>query len=492
MAGNAEAFFEHMHGEEFTYLGYRDLALRTDMMSGVRVPDVDIEGRVSRHYSLKYPVLGAAMNSVSEDTMAIAMGEIGAGAIVHHANTPLEQKEMVANVYYYLNGIIDSPLLAHDDETIADVLGRLDKKGKKFRTLPVTDSEGRCVGLMDETCFRLFDTNTDVSEAMHPFGTFPTTDTGISPGEAYAKMREEKLRMLLLVDAARKIGGLCLDKDIGRMARLRNDPKHFSLTSDGHLITFASVPTSVDEAIERVELMHKYLNVVVIDSSHGNHTDGVNTLKALQREFPYDRFGIDFAAPNISTIETAIEIARCNPDAMQVGQGPGEICISSNRLGFGTPQASAVYEVAKGVRSIDPEIAVIADGGIQDSADTMKAFALGATAVKVGNLIAGTDETPVKPKRDEHGNPYSEYWGMGSEEAQVAFAAARARYGNYDPFGRIFIEGFKKRVPLKGPVSEVIADHVLGVKLAMMSLGVSTIEELRTNATFMRGSNRKN
>ncbi len=492
MASNREAFFEHMHSQEFMYLGYNDIALRTDRMSEVHVSDVSIEGKVSRHYSLKVPILGAAMNCISEDTMAIAMGELGAGAIVHHANTPKEQKELVSNVYYHLNGIIDKPLLARDDETIEEVLNRLNAKGKDFRTLPVIDSDGRCVGLMDESSFRLFDSHTSISEAMHPLGTFATAEVGMKAEEAYIKMRNEKLRALLLLDTARHVGGLCLDKDIGRMARFRRDPSHFSLTDDGHLITFASVPTIPDEAIERIELMQKYLNVAVIDTSHGNHNDAVTTLVALRKEFLFEKYGIDFVSGNISTEETAIEIGEHDPDGYQVGQGPGDICLSSNRLGFGTPQASAVYEVAKGVRSVNSEASIIADGGIKDSADTVKAFALGATAVKVGNLIAGTDETPVKPKRDEHGNPYSEYWGMGSEEAQLAFAAARARYGNYSPLNRIFIEGFKKNVPLKGPVSEVIEDHVLGIKLSMMSLGVTSIEELQKYASFMRGSNRKN
>ncbi|HSX45089.1 MAG TPA: IMP dehydrogenase [Candidatus Saccharimonadales bacterium] len=492
MASNKEVFFEHMHGQEFQYFGYSELGMRTDRISQVSVDDISIEGQVSRHYSFKVPIIGAAMNSISEDSMAIAMGELGAGAIIHHANTPKEQKEMVRNVYYHLNGIIDSPLLARDDETVADVLSRLDQKGKTFRTLPVTDADGKCVGLMDEPSFRLFDSQTKVSEAMHPFGTFPTAEAGITPEEVYTKMRDEKLGRLLLVDSDRSVSGLCLDKDIGRMARIRSDPQHFNLTPDGHLITLASIPTLVDEAIERVELMHKYLNIAVIDTSHGNHIDAIDTLKAVEKEFPFDRFGIDFLAGNISTEETGIEVAKYDPDGSQVGQGPGEICISSDRLGIGTPQASAVYEVTKGVHSIDPEIPIIADGGIRDSADTVKALALGATAVKVGNLIAGTDETPVKSKRDELGNPFSEYWGMGSEDAQIAFAAARARYGNYSPLNRIFIEGFKKRVPLKGPVSEVIEDHVLGVKLSMMSMGMSNIAELQEHVSFMRGNNRKN
>jgi IMP dehydrogenase len=164
--------------------------------------------------------------------------------------------------------------------------------------------------------------------------------------------------------------------------------------------------------------------------------------------------------------------------------------VSSDRLGFGTPQASAVYEVSKGAWSIKPGIPIIADGGIKDSADTMKAIACGATAVKVGNLIAGTDETPVPVERDkETGAPFKWYWGMGSERAQREFAAARARYGDYRRFSRIFIEGFEKKVPLKGKVSEVIEDHVMGVKKSMGAQGFPNAAELLEGARFGRGHN---
>ena len=491
MAGNKAAFFEQAHGREFLYFGYDDIGLRTERMSHVDALDVSIRGQVSTHYSLRSPILGAAMNCISEDKMAIAMGKVGAGAIIHHANTPEEQAELVRNVYDYLNGIIPNPLTARSDETIADVLGMLEKRDKRFRTLPVTDEEGRCVGLMDEVCFRLFDSQTLVQDAMRPFGSFQTADAGTSPREAYILMRDQRLAVLPLLDTGRRIGGLCLAKDIGRM--VRSDPNQYSINPDGRLITFASVPTIPEEAVERVRLMREYLNVVAIDTSHGEHEYAVATLRALREAFSYESDRIDIVAPNISTEQAAIEIAKLEPDGIVVGQGPGAICKSSDRLGFGTPQASAVYEVAKGARSINPEMPIIADGGIGDSADTVKAFALGATAVKVGNLIAGTDEAPVPVKRNEDGSPYKEYWGMGSERAQRAFAGARARYGHYGPPRKlIFVEGFERKVPLKGPVADVIEEHVMGIKISMAAQGAPDIRDLSENASFMRGSNRKN
>jgi len=492
MAGNKEAFFEQAHGREFTYFGYDDLQLRTERISQVDARDVSIEGNVSTHYSLRSPIVGAAMNCISEDAMAIAMAKVGGAAFIHHANTPEEQTELVKNVYYYLNGIIPKPILAKEDQTIEEVLGSLEKKEKRFRTLPVVDSEGTCVGLMDETCFRLFNAQTLIRDAMRAFGSFATADAGITTQEAYVRMRDERLPVLTVLDSRRKIGGLCLAKDMGRMAR--SNPMEYSLNQDGRLLAFASVPTKPDEAIERVRRMAKYLNVVTIDTSHGEHKYALETLKALRENFSYESDGIDIVAGNISTWQTAVEVARLEPDGITVGQGPGQICISSDRLGFGTPQASAVYEVAKGARTINPNMSIIADGGISDSADTVKAFALGATAVKVGGLIAGTDETPAKTLKDEKGMSYRDYYGMGSARAQRAFAAARERYGHYDssPPKLIFVEGFEKRVPLKGPVRDVIEEHVLGVKLSMAAQGASSIQDLADNASFMRGSNRKN
>lgn len=490
MAGNKDAFFAQAHGREFVYFGYSDIGLRTETISQVDAPDVSIYGQVSTHYGLRNPILAAAMNCISEDRMAIAMGKVGAGAIIHHANTPEEQAKLVGEVYDYLNGIIPEPLTAREDETIAEVLGTLEKREKRFRTLPVISGEGQCVGLMDETCFRLFDSQTLVRDAMRPFGSFPIADSGMTAQEAYVLMRDERLPVLTLLDASRRVGGLCLSKDIGRM--VRSDPNEYSL-KDGRLITFASVPTIPEEAVERVRLMRNCLNVALIDTSHGEHRHAVATLKALRETYSFEADGIDIVAGNISTEQTAREIAKLGPDGMVVGQGPGRICQSSDRLGFGTPQASAVYEVGRGARSINPDMPIIADGGIKDSADTTKAFALGATAVKVGGLVAGTDETPVKTEKDKDGVSYKPYWGMGSERAQRAFKAARERYGNYGPARRlIFIEGFEIPVPLKGPVRDVIEEHVLGVKLSMSGQGAGNIQDLSDNASFMRGSNKKN
>ncbi len=495
MASNREAFFAQAHGQEFMYFGYSDLGLRTEQISTVDVQDVSIEGAVFDGLSIRNPILGAPMNCISEDKMAIATALDGAAAFIHHCNTPEEQRELVRNVYYYLNGIIDEPVLSREDETIQEVLTKLENRGKRFHTLPAIDSEGHCVGLMDETCFMLFEPQAYVKDAMRPFGTFATAGAGITPSEAYTRMRDERLPNLILLDDDHRVKGLCIIDDILRM--VRSNPNKYSLDKNGHLLSFISVPPDPEEAVERVRLSGKYIKGVKIDTSHGEHMRNIDTVKMLKmttRALKETFEDIKIGSGNISTEQTAIAVAKEEPDAVFVGQGPGEICDSANRLGIGTPQASAIYEVARGARSINPNIAIIADGGIKEPADTVKAFALGATAVMVGFLFAGTDETPVPtiPADEKMPSPHREYWGMGSERAQRAFKAARQRYGHFDDDEApriIFTEGHVVQVPLKGPVADVIDEHVLGIKLSMAGQGFRDIDELYEGASFMRGNN---
>ena len=490
MAADRETFFEDRHGSPFhEYLGYKQIQLRTERMSQVAWEEVEVSGQVSTNYRLRNPIITAAMNCIATPGMAIAMAKNGGAAFIDHANTPEEQRAMVKEVYHHLAGIITKPWTADEDSTLRDVLTNLENHNKDFRTLPVVDENDRCTGLIDSLTFKLFEPDTKVKDAMHAWGTFTTGDNGISPNQVYQRMQEKKTERVVLLDQARRVGGLCLVDDITRF--IDKDAHEYSLYENGRLMVFASVPTIPEEALERIKILKKYVKVFGIDTSHGEHKYAVETLKAIKEEHP----DIDILAGNISTEETAREIARLEPDGMQVGQGPGGICISSDRLGFGTPQASAVYEVSKGAHSINPEIPIIADGGISEPSDTMKAFACGATAVKVGGLVAGTDETPNHTlDRDEETHAqFRWYWGMGSRRAQEAFASARARYGHFGTKRKlIFIEGFERKVPIKGPVANVIAEHIMGLKLSMSAQGFADQDEAHQHARFMTGSNAKN
>ena len=489
MAGTAEVFFEDMHGSpNHLYLGYSHIGMRTERMSEVDWQNVDMGLRLGPDCYLRNPIITAAMNCISEDDMGIGAAKVGGAAIIHHANTPEEQKTLVENVYHHLAGIIEKPLSTSKDNTLHTILEELDNRKKGFRTLPVVDENNRCVGLLDKELFQLFGPETRAEDAMRELGSFTVAEAGVTPNNVYARMRAEKTGKIVLLDRERRIGGLCLVKDIKRV--VDSNPDEYSLDANGRLIVFASVPTIEGEAVERVGLLKKYVKAFKIDTSHGEHKYAVRTMKAIQQAHPE----VLIISGNISTEETAEEIAKLEPAMACAGQGPGEICISSDRLGYGTPQASAVYEVAKGVRKINPKIPVIADGGIRDSADTVKAFGIGARAVVVGSLVAGTDETPERTfDRDpETGVAFRWYWGMGSRRAQEAFAAARARYGHIGEAPKtIFAEGFEKKVALKGPVGPVIEEHVMGVKMSMGAQGMNNVVELRQHAQFMRGTNTK-
>jgi IMP dehydrogenase len=502
--GNKDAFFERVWETEFRALGYEDLSMRTEQVNDIDFDEVDTTSQITRNVSVKTPVFGAAMNCISEAEMAIAMGEEGGGAFIHHANTLDEQRRMVRNVKLHLNGRIESPTTAQQDMVVANVLEDLENRERTYRTLPVTDSDGKFVGLVTQTQFKLFrsEANTaKVKDIMIPASEVTTLPAGSGNKtddemhqDAYQLMRETKHKILPVLNEDGTVNSLYLTDDLLRV--IEGNPDDYALDSNGRLLTFASVPANAEEAVERVKAMEKYIDVVTIDTSHGENQRAFSALTALKgyiktvKELKESFANIEVIAGNVSTASTARELAKAEPDGIKIGQGPGQICVSSDRLGIGTPQASAVYECSQAVRKVDPTIPVCADGGIKDSADTVKALALGAASVMVGSLVAGTEEQPVPVMTDQNGTSYKEYWGMGSERAQRAFAASRQRYGHdgHSGDGVIFSEGKVIRVPLKGSASDVIKEHMLGVRISMGSQGFRSIDEIQKGVSLERGN----
>jgi IMP dehydrogenase len=501
--GNKDAFFERL-SEEYRAVGYEDLRMRTERVNDVSYDEVDTTSQITRNVSVKTPVFGAAMNCISETQMAIAMGKEGGGAFIHHANTPDEQRRMVRDVKLHLNGRIEGPTTAPQDALIATVLEDLEDRERTYRTLPVTDSDGKFVGLVTGAHFDLFsdEANTaTIEDIMTPASEVTTLPAG--PGgttadamhqDAYRLMRETKHKILPVLNEDGTVNSLYLAQDLLRV--IRGNPDEYALDGNGRLLTFASVPANAEEAVERVKAMAKYIDVVTIDTSHGENVRAFSALSALKeyvktiKDLKEGFAGIEVIAGNISTAQTAAKLAEAEPDGIKVGQGPGQICVSSDRLGIGTPQATAIYECSEAVRKVDPDIPVCADGGIKDSNGTVMALALGAGSVMVGSLVAGTKEQPVPVMTDLNGTSYKEYWGMGSERAQRDFAAARQRYGHdgHSGDGVIFSEGKVIHLPLKGPVSEVIREHMLGVRISIGSQGFRNIADLQEGVSLMRGS----
>ena len=497
-------FFERVWETELRALDYHEIRLRTEHRNDIDFNEVDTTNKVTEHYETPAPIFAAAMDSISDDKMAIAMGMVGGGAFIHHANTPDEQKKMVRSVKRHLNGRIDDPTTARIDDGCRDVLEMLDSKDSDYRTLPVIDENGKFSGLVTGNHFELFRptlSESKIEDIMTPAETVPVLDVGSSEESIHDKhtralnmMRQEKVKILPVLNEDRTVHSMYIAPDLLRV--MYGNPDDYSLDDSGRLLTFASVPADPTLALERLDHFGKYLDVVAIDTSHGEHERSFSTLSAIKnyvnavKEVRESYSHIDVVAGNISTAETATLLARAEPNSIKVGQGPGAICDSSGRLGFGTPQAQAVYECSEAINKVNKDMPIIADGGIKDSADTVKALALGASAVMVGGLVAGTEEQPVPEEKLADGTVVKRYWGMGSERAQKNYAAARQRYGNFDKGQTdiIFSEGHEVTVRLKGPVASVIKEHMLGVKISIGSQGFRNIAELQDGVSLMRGA----
>lgn len=502
--GNKHEFFDRVWETEFRALGYSEIQMRTERVNDIDFNEVDLTSEITTRYGLRTPIVGAAMSSISSPKMAIEMGKVGGGAFIHHSVDPEEQKKRVRDVKLHLNGRIDNPTLAHEEKIVGDVLTELENSDRDYRTLPIVDADGKFMGIVSGTHFDLFRQEANsltMKDIMTPAEEVTTITYGSDQESdeekhvrAYTAMREKKIKMLPVLNEDGTINSLYLSD--GLMRVIHSNPDQYSLDKDGRFITFASVPANSEEALERLKKMEKYVDVVTIDTSHGENMRTVSALQALKeyakttKAIKENFADIDVIAGNISTGQTAEVLARYEPDAIKVGQGPGQICVSSDRLGTGTAQASAVYEVAEAVKRTGLDIPIWADGGIRDSADTVKALALGARAVMVGGLLAGTDEQPVPVMTDENGVNYKEYWGEGSERAQRISRAARQRYSDAEGTETdiIFAEGVVLRKPLKGPVSNVIPEHMMGARISIGSQGFQNIAELQKGVSLMRGN----
>jgi IMP dehydrogenase len=484
--------FDHLD-RNYMAITNDEFTITNETRSNLEWRYVDISGRLSRRIIAPNPIMTSPMTTVTEHAMAIAAAEMGGVGVIHCANTPEEQKREIRSVKYHLNGVIDEPIDASPAQTIRELQLKLDKDSRDFKTVPVVDGDHRFVGLMTNTIFQLFgeqEGDRPIGEVMIPA---EQVTTGLSawrdnPHLAYEKMKEHKIKLLPLLTVSGELDGMFMLKDLKRV--IFGNPAGYNLDEHGRLITAMAVSTWAEDALERVRLSGKYADLIVIDTSHGEHEhtfDAMKTLKEacklvknLREEFD----AIDIMAGNVSDIESGLALAHEGADAIRVGRGPGEICISREKLGGGTPQATAVYEVAKAVHEYDPTIAVCADGGNRGPGDYAKARLLGADCIMVGGYVAGTDEAAAPEMVRPDGTRYKEYNGMGSSKELKHSWAARLRY---DPEFKeptlddddIFVEGIEKELSPRGPVKKRLRDMSRGLKVEMTNGGFADVSELQ-------------
>ena len=438
--------------------------------------EASTETRLSRNISIKMPLISAAMDTVTEFRMAIALAEAGGIGIIHKNNSIEEQVFQVKSVKKYESGVVRDPITIESNKSIAELKQLTDELN--ISGMPVVDNQ-ELKGIVTSRDFRYADDmQAAVASIMTPFEKLVTVQEGTSQDTVKKLMYENRIEKILVIDENKSLSGLVTMKDIEKSAEHPNATKDDS----GRLKVGAALGTGAD-TLERARGLNDVgVDLFVIDSAHGHSKNVIETIKIIKDEFP----DIDIIGGNIATAEAAIELAKAGVDGVKVGMGPGSICTTRIIAGIGIPQISAILNIKEALKGRD--IGIIADGGIRFSGDIAKAIAAGADSVMLGSLFAGTEEAPGKVELFQ-GRSFKTYRGMGSIGAMTEREDAN-RYFQEDVASDKFVpEGIEGRVPYKGLVINVINQLIGGVRQSMGYVGCRTIEEMQRDSQFVEITN---
>ena len=453
-----------------------DDVLLVPSYSEVTPSEISLKTKLTKNITLNIPVLSSAMDTVTEDKMAISLARAGGIGIIHK-NMPIEkQVYLVSKVKRAESGMISNPFTVLGSDKISKV--REISSLYNISGLPVVDMNNTLIGIITHRDLKYSTSDEDLVCNIMTSSNLVTCKKGISLAEARNIMISNKIEKLPIVDDNNKLEGLLNLKDIDNIANFPNACKD----SKGRLMVGAALGISED-VLNRVELLVKAgVDVLVVDSAHGHSKNVLNTVKKIKEKFP----NIDVIGGNIVTKEAARDLIEAGCDAVKVGIGPGSICTTRIIAGVGVPQLTAVMEVAEYCK--DKGIGVIADGGIKQSGDIAKAIAAGADCVMLGGLFAGCDEAPGEEMIYE-GRKYKIYVGMGSLVAMKRGSADRYFQNSKVEMKKLVPEGIEGRVPYKGQVSDVIYQLMGGLRSGMGYCGCKTIFEMKENARFIEITN---
>lgn len=453
-----------------------DDVLLVPSYSEVTPSEISLKTKLTKNITLNIPVLSSAMDTVTEDKMAISLARAGGIGIIHK-NMPIEkQVYLVSKVKRAESGMISNPFTVLGSDKISKV--REISSLYNISGLPVVDINNTLIGIITHRDLKYSTSDEDLVCNIMTSSNLVTCKKGISLAEARNIMISNKIEKLPIVDDNNKLEGLLNLKDIDNIANFPNACKD----SKGRLMVGAALGISED-VLNRAELLVKAgVDVLVVDSAHGHSKNVLNTVKKIKEKFP----NIDVIGGNIVTKEAAKDLIEAGCDAVKVGIGPGSICTTRIIAGVGVPQLTAVMEVAEYCK--DKGIGVIADGGIKQSGDIAKAIAAGADCVMLGGLFAGCDEAPGEEMIYE-GRKYKIYVGMGSLVAMKRGSADRYFQNSKVEMKKLVPEGIEGRVPYKGQVSDVIYQLMGGLRSGMGYCGCKTIFEMKTNARFVEITN---
>jgi IMP dehydrogenase len=434
--------------------------------------DAVIKSYLSRNLSMNIPIISAAMDTVTEARMAIAMAQEGGIGIIHKNMSPTQQAERISIVKRHESGIVKDPFCIDPATTIGELLEL--KRKRKISGFPVLEN-GKLVGIVTNRDLR-FETKMDcpIGQIMTKRDKLVTVDEGSSVDIARDLMHKHRIERVLIVNNAFELKGLITIKDLTKNITFPYANKDES----GQLRVGAAVGVSGDTEIRVDLLVAAGVDVIIVDTAHGHSQSVIDRVKWIKNKYPQ----IDVIGGNIATAEAARALADAGADGVKVGIGPGSICTTRIVAGVGVPQLSAISNVAAELK--DTGIPVIADGGIRFSGDVAKALAAGASSVMLGSMLAGTDEAPGDMELYQ-GRSYKTYRGMGSLGAMSKGSADRYFQDNDSNQDKFVPEGIEGRVPHTGTLSHVIHQLIGGLRSSMGYLGTKTINDMHAQARFV-------
>jgi IMP dehydrogenase len=435
----------------------------------------NISTKLTKGITLNMPLMSAAMDTVTEAPLAIAMAQEGGIGFIHKNMTAQAQAEHVLRVKKYESGVVQDPVTVKQDATIGDTIAMSKQLG--YSGFPVVDDNNNLIGLVTGRDLRFENRLVEpISKVMTPKEKLITVTAEASPDEVMDLMHEHRIEKILVVDDAFRLTGLITVKDFQKAKSKPNACKD----SQGRLRVGAavSVGAGTDERIRL--LVDAGVDVLLIDTSHGHSQGVIERVKAVRAEYP----DLQLIAGNVATAEGAKALADAGVDAVKVGIGPGSICTTRIVTGCGVPQITAISDAVSAVESMG--VPVIADGGIRFSGDIAKALAAGASSVMVGSMLAGTEEAPGEVELYQ-GRYYKSYRGMGSLGAMNQNNGSSDRYfQESNSAEKLVPEGIEGRVAYKGPIANIIHQQLGGLRSSMGLTGCATIEEMRTKPKFVK------
>ncbi|MHB1947081.1 MAG: IMP dehydrogenase [Gammaproteobacteria bacterium] len=442
--------------------------------SSVLPKDVDLKTKLTRHISLNIPLLSAAMDTVTESRLAIAMAQEGGLGIIHKNMTIEQQAAEVRKVKKFESGVVKDPVTVNPHTSVRQVLDIT--RALNFHALPVVEDNNQLVGIVTGRDLR-FETHLDqpVANIMTPKDRLITVKEGTDREIVRGLLHKNRIEKVLVINDAFQLRGMITVKDM-----LKEKDKPFACKDAlGQLRVGAAVGTGAESDERVAALVAAGVDVIVVDTAHGHSKGVIERVRWVKNQYPH----ISVIAGNIATADAAKALAKAGADAVKVGIGPGSICTTRIVTGVGVPQITAISNVSAALKGTD--VAIIADGGIRYSGDICKAIAAGAHVIMVGSLFAGTEEAPGEVEL-YHGRSYKAYRGMGSLGAMAQRHGSSDRYFQEGNVDKLVPEGIEGRVPYKGTVVTIINQLIGGLRSGMGYTGCPDINAMRTKTEFVR------